>query len=367
MQCSTRWVRAWSLVAVLVLCGALTASWRETARAQDPQQPCLVPPAGLISLWRGEGSAADAQGVNDGVLNGGAGYVPGRFGSAFNFDGVNDDLVIPASASLTLEQAFTLEFWFSFPTDIVPGSPRFTQGTNFLNKGWTDFFAVQNGAGELELGYDSPRLYSTTDRWLADTWYHTALTYDSGWYSLYVNGNLEATLYRTDPLLGDLEEIYFSHSLATPFNPPTWYAQRLDEIAIYDRALTTAEIGGRAGNCLPAYDFSGFFPPIDNLPVVNTMRAGRAVPVKFALGGYKGLDILAAGYPKSQQIACDSTATVDGVEETTTAGASGLSYNPDTGQYTYVWKTDQSWAGTCRQLIVKLDDGTSHRANFAFS
>jgi hypothetical protein len=32
----------------------------------------------------------------------------------------------------------------------------------------------------------------------------------------------------------------------------------------------------------------------------------------------------------------------------------------------YNWKTDARWAGTCRQLIVTLDDGTSHRANFNF-
>jgi len=26
--------------------------------------------------------------------------------------------------------------------------------------------------------------------------------------------------------------------------------------------------------------------------------------------------------------------------------------------------SDHAWAGTCRQLVVKLDDGTSHRASF---
>jgi hypothetical protein len=29
-----------------------------------------------------------------------------------------------------------------------------------------------------------------------------------------------------------------------------------------------------------------------------------------------------------------------------------------------VWKTDKAWAGTNRQLVVKLADGTSHVANF---
>ena len=51
------------------------------------------------------------------------------------------------------------------------------------------------------------------------------------------------------------------------------------------------------------YNFSGFFPPVDNPLVVNVVNAGRAIPVKFSLGGNKGLNIFAPGYPVSQQIA----------------------------------------------------------------
>ena len=114
------------------------------------------------------------------------------------------------------------------------------------------------------------------------------------------------------------------------------------------------------------YSFSGFFPPVDNPPTLNLVKAGRAIPLKFSLGGFQGLDILASGYPKSEIIACDSTAQVDGIEETSNAGSPSLSYNPDTDQYVYVWKTDKVWADTCRQLVVKLNDGTFHRANLQF-
>ena len=68
-----------------------------------------------------------------------------------------------------------------------------------------------------------------------------------------------------------------------------------------------------------------------------------------------------------QTIACGSTALLTGIDATATAGQSALSYDPATDTYTYVWKTDKSWAGTCRQLIVKLADGTFHQANFQFS
>ena len=36
---------------------------------------------------------------------------------------------------------------------------------------------------------------------------------------------------------------------------------------------------------------------------------------------------------------------------------SGLSYHSDGDQYSYVWKTDKSWAGSCRQLTLRLADG----------
>ena len=79
------------------------------------------------------------------------------------------------------------------------------------------------------------------------------------------------------------------------------------------------------------------------------------------------LDVLAPGYPKSQQIACDASAPADGVEETVTAGSSSLSYDVTTDRYSYVWKTNSAWAGTCRQLVVELDDGSVHKAFFKFT
>jgi hypothetical protein len=96
------------------------------------------------------------------------------------------------------------------------------------------------------------------------------------------------------------------------------------------------------------------------------VNAGAAIPVKFSLSGNKGLDIFAAGYPVSQQFMCNTGTLVGGIEETVTAGRSSLSYDAATDTYTYVWKTEKSWEGTCRWLIVKLNDGSDHVAFFQF-
>ena len=112
------------------------------------------------------------------------------------------------------------------------------------------------------------------------------------------------------------------------------------------------------------YVFAGFFKPVDSFPTYNSVKAGSAVPVKFSLGGDKGLGIFAPGYPRSVPISCDSTAPADATEPTVSSGGSSLSYDATTSQYTYVWKTDKAWATTCRQLVVRFVDLTEERANF---
>jgi hypothetical protein len=111
------------------------------------------------------------------------------------------------------------------------------------------------------------------------------------------------------------------------------------------------------------YNFNGFFQPVDNLQTLNSVKAGSTVPVKFSLSGNQGLGIIASGYPASIQVPCDAGPT-DAIEQTVTAGGSSLSYDSVADQYNYVWKTDKAWAGTCRQFVLKLDDGTYHQANF---
>jgi hypothetical protein len=115
------------------------------------------------------------------------------------------------------------------------------------------------------------------------------------------------------------------------------------------------------------FAWSGFYSPVRNLPALNAVQAGRAVPLKFSLGSDEGLDILAAGYPHSVPVNCAAPADATGVPiATSAAGGSGLSYDAAANQYTYVWKTSRLWAGSCRRLVVGLTDGTTHSALFRF-
>jgi hypothetical protein len=125
-----------------------------------------------------------------------------------------------------------------------------------------------------------------------------------------------------------------------------------------------AEVVTRTVNVI--YGFTGFFAPVGNPPTLNKVNAGRAIPVKFSLAGDRGLDIFVAGSPGSRRVDCDSGVAEVEITSTLTAGQSTLSYDSSTDQYVYVWKTENNWAGTCRELILQLTDGTVHNAFFKF-
>lgn len=112
-----------------------------------------------------------------------------------------------------------------------------------------------------------------------------------------------------------------------------------------------------------SWPWQGFFAPVDNLPVVNVAQAGSTVPVKFSLGGNRGLGIFAPGYPQSSAHSCTGT-TLDALESTSTPGEATLVYDAASDQYHYNWKTQKSWAGSCRTLVLTLTDGSTHTAEF---
>ena len=115
----------------------------------------------------------------------------------------------------------------------------------------------------------------------------------------------------------------------------------------------------------PQGDFKGFRWPVDDFPAINRWIAGEVVPVRFSLGGYRGLDILAPGYPQVAEVDCG-----EGEQPTTGRAArsvwwqKGLRYKHRS--YVFMWRTERDWTRDCRQFLIKLNDGSVHRAEFRF-
>jgi hypothetical protein len=117
------------------------------------------------------------------------------------------------------------------------------------------------------------------------------------------------------------------------------------------------------------YNFQGFFAPVENPSIVNTVKAGAAVAVKWRLttaGGAPVSDPNSFVGLFSYEVTCGNTTGLEDPIATTAPGESGLKYLGD-GNWQINWKTVGTYAkGSCRVMELKLNDGTSHYANFKF-
>jgi len=120
----------------------------------------------------------------------------------------------------------------------------------------------------------------------------------------------------------------------------------------------------------------GFQSPIhQEYGQLSAVAAGRSVPLRFTATGATGLDILMpTNSPFSRRVDCETLAVPSIGEritpreyplDTSPSGKSGLSRS-SSGVYTYTWKTQESWVGTCREFVVTRKDGVQHRAFFRF-
>ena len=139
------------------------------------------------------------------------------------------------------------------------------------------------------------------------------------------------------------------------------------------RTSTNDVICGRTDSFSPfaifqrVMTFTGFEPPIADLPAVNRATAAEAVKVIFGLGGDFGPAVLAAGSPASQRTDCTTGAPIGPVELTASTDKKvTLRYDKKAQTYTYNWKTVRAWDGTCRQLILTFSDGSTAEAAFDF-
>jgi hypothetical protein len=133
----------------------------------------------------------------------------------------------------------------------------------------------------------------------------------------------------------------------------------VDDVALMGLAPHSSACG-----TVEPFPFSGFDPPIENLPQINAETPGWTIPVKFALAGSNAVltDVLAAGYPQSSPVSCSSPSLLTIGDPTSPAPSSSGSASDE---YHYNWKTSKSWSG-CRELIVRLVDGSYHQAVFDF-
>jgi Bacterial Ig-like domain (group 3) len=116
-----------------------------------------------------------------------------------------------------------------------------------------------------------------------------------------------------------------------------------------------------------AYEFDGFKSPVKNTPNVNKWKAGQPVPIRFSLRGFRGPRPEADGYPRSMRCGGGDSEQVARAHSHASTKQPMFKYLDRSDEYVMRWKTHQKWAGSCREFVLQLDDGSVHAARFEFT
>jgi len=214
--------------------------------------PCVPSPANLVSWWPANGYPQDIAGGNNGALTGSASYAPGEVGQGFIFNAIGAAVNVGTAPNLQL-QNFTIEAWIkrtsaSFLTlDPQGDAPVFAFGSGgyaLYITGTGDNLALSQ---EYVSGVSSSAVVSGTN------WHHVAVTKNGGTVIFYLDG-IAYAVPSYNPAFTFTTPASIGATGGTQAN--SFYGQ-IDELAIYSRPLSSAEINsiytaGAGGKCLLA-------------------------------------------------------------------------------------------------------------------
>ncbi len=164
---------------------------------------------------------------NDGTLKNGPQWVDGKFGKALSFDGVDDYVDCGNDSSLNLDNEVTVEAWIK--PIAVPSS-----GEGLASKADLSYGLTYYGNGQVYFYTYSGSHFSTTSLPTGE-WSHVVGTYDGTTRRLYVNGVLKDE--DNDPGLSLSSSAKFKIGYYSGY-----FNGLIDEVRIYNRALSEAEI-----------------------------------------------------------------------------------------------------------------------------
>jgi hypothetical protein len=177
-------------------------------------------------------------------------WVRGRYGSALEFDAAEEDVVkVPDSPDLDFSEEFTLEAWVRPSQLNNEVSPAIFKSAGEGEGSQSFAYRLYEGGAESNhpMAAIKPDPETTTyvqsgDALPEQAWSHIAMTYDGSWIRIYVDGEEVNSVPSESPAItsGDLE-IGAASALGHFFDG------RIDEVRIYNRALSEREIQSDKG------------------------------------------------------------------------------------------------------------------------
>lgn len=232
-------------IAVLISMSLVLMSFATISRGSDE---C---PNGMVSYWTFDDSAnpgKDDYGNSDGNVEGATWTNSGKVGGAMSFDGVNDYIWADDGREYS---TFTFTTWVKLDPTVdcssnvefwpVKHSASKTQGGGELDKG----LIIADGCYAWAYSYASGWYGAqSTDTLTTNVWYHLTAVGEgaNGKIHIYINGELKGTVDQGPNNYGNpLPYIVIGQPYDT-VGPDAYFHGIIDEVAIFNEALTASEI-----------------------------------------------------------------------------------------------------------------------------
>jgi chitodextrinase len=303
--------------------------------------------SGLVAAYSFDatsGSAlADSSGnANNGTVSGPT-WSTGHTGGALSFDGVNDWVTVADSASLDLTTGMTLEAWV-YPTAAATWRTVATKETaGNLEYGLFGNSDTGRPAGIMTIGASATQQITRGTAGLASAaWTHLATTYDGTRLRLFANGS-------------QVSSRAASGAIGTSSNPlriggnsiwSEWFSGKIDDLRIYNRALSAAELKTDMNTPVGTIGTSGdTTAPTAPTGLTRTGSTATSISVSWTASTD---DVGVAGYGRYQNGALASSGT------STSYTFSGLSCGT-----TYTLAVDAYDAAANRSAMASLSAATN--------
>jgi len=232
---------------------------------------------GLVGSWlcnEGTGDTVfDLSGnVNIGTLQDNTSWAAGKFGSCLEFDDSGDYVNYAANETLDVRATpFTLVAWVNYNG----GSPNVR--TIYEGLYAKPFWVIEYTGNRVRLSLTkaddsgNEHYYGTSGALAPNAWWNLAVTYDRQYVRHYINGILDVALARTGDIGGGAPTGYRIGG-----RPPDAFNGIIGSVMVFNRALTTQEIGRLYREPFCTFD-RGIRPELIGGQIVNLVGTTAAL------------------------------------------------------------------------------------------